>query len=470
MTLTLDRLSVWLPGRGTVLSSVSAELAGVVLLVGRSGSGASTLLRTLGGRLPAGARYAGTVRLAGTLLTGHGSDDLSGTVDGRHLADLADPEADDVLRRADPGLRADLGADPGGRPLTPSQRRATARLVRVLGGAAPVVLLDQPLAGLAPHQRPAAGDAIRRLASAGTVVVWAEHLVEDALGAADQVAELVAPTSLAVTPSGAWRPRTIPAPPALALARALGHPADDLDELPRHHVSASERHDPGEVLAVADPVLSRLDRPVDLHAHECVGIVGIAGEAGVEDADRATEVARRLTAIAGGATTLPPLVVLPPAAAVGAVVRAWELRNRLQPGRVREQLAPLATLDPVRAVADHSTGEQAALRWALATAVPGARVLVDPTQGLDPAGRRYVARRLHADRSAPVFLVSSDAEVLTRACHRILVVSGGHVVADGAPLTVLDLLPARPQLARRGARAVRVRSLVPPPVLREVVR
>jgi hypothetical protein len=211
-----------------------------------------------------------------------------------------------------------------------------------------------------------------------------------------------------------------------------------------------------DLLTTAVPQLTRLDRPVALPATGCLGIVNVD-----RDREREIDLARRLTAIARGATSLTPLVTLPDAAPVRRIASTWERRHGLPAGRVLLAAAPLARLDPDRRVADHSTGETAALRWSLAVTAPGPRVLVDPARGLDPAGRRHVARWLQDDVSAPTFLVSTDVEVLSRACHRVLVVEGNAVVADGAPLAVLDRLPQRPQLARLGLRAVRVSSLLP---------
>jgi energy-coupling factor transporter ATP-binding protein EcfA2 len=393
VTLTLDRVSVWLPGRGIVLHDLTAELAGVVVVTGRTGTGSTTLLQALSGTLPPGTRTAGRI-----------------------------------------------------------------------SGPTPVVL-DQPLTETTPAQRPARCAAIRAHSATGAVVVWAEHLLEEALPYADQVLELTSHGAL-LAPAENWSPRTVPAPPAWALSRALGLPRTTWGTpgpLPDVQLRAGRRRDHGEVLATAEPAQSRLDREVALRAGECMGIVS-------SDRDAALDTARRLVAVARGADTLAPLAVQPRGVPIGRVAAGWERRHGLATGSTLAAAGPLARLDPTRPAYLHSPGERAALTWALSTARPGPRLLVDPTRDLDPSGRRHVARALEDEVEALSVVVSDDVEVLTRACHRLLVVEQHHVVADGAPLAVLDRLEVQPQLSRLGVRALRVRDLVPATGLREVTR
>jgi ABC-type multidrug transport system ATPase subunit len=432
VNLTIDGLSVWLPTRGTVLASVSAELTGVTLVVGRNGRGASTLLRGLAGRLMLGARVTGRVDLDGHAVFGLTAQELAGAVDSSQLAD-----------------------DPGA-----SRQQAAERLERALANReARVLVLDQPLADLVPERRPAALAAIRERAADGTVVVWADHLVEEALAACDQVLEIIAPDRIEQVQRASWVPRTLPAPPGLALARAMnGEVSADgssgLAGLIPH--LRDQRRVAGDRLTTAVPEVTRLDRPLDLSDGVCLGIVSADGDREVE-----VDLARRLVAVARGEAFLAEPLAVPRASRVGDLVRVWERRHRLAPDSVAAYVDPLARLGADRAVDRHSPGERAALAWGLALSRPGGRLLIEPTRGMDPAARRHVARTLYDEPRAFTCLVSSDVEVLTRACHRIVVIGDGAIVADGAPLTVLDRLPHQPELARRGARAVRVRDLVP---------
>jgi len=479
-TIGLDRLSVWLPGSGTVLSSVSADLHGVCLLSGRNGSGASTLLRAVAGMLPPGARVRGEIRLGGSPITGLTATELAGVVDASHLTTPLEGDLRALLHGVDPALVTAFDLPTTGESAAlPQHQRAALRLIRACARPrARVLLLDQPLAGLAPEHRPTAAGLIRSLSDDGTTVLWAEHLLEHALSGADQVVELAAATVLWSGPAQEWRPRTVPAPPAAALARALGlprstwcHPDPELirealGDAPARH---GRRHRAtGDLLATATPDVSRLDRPLELRARECVGVVA----AGTTQPARAreVEVARRLVAIAKGARTLPDPLTVPRALTVGQVATRWERIHRLPSGAVLDALGPLARPDLRRAVHQHSTGEQQALAWALSSTRPGPRLYLDPTEGIDPFGRRHIAHCLHDEPLASSILVTADLELLVRACHRLLVVDDDSVVADGAPLAVLDRLPHLPQLTTLGIRAVHVEDLVPAATLRAVRR
>jgi len=444
--LEIDRLSVWLPGRGTVLDDLSVETSGLTLVVGRSGSGATTLLHAASGRLPSGSRVRGRITLAGTDLLGSTVDELAGLVASSHLTALPDLTVAEVAPRG-LALARDFGLDPAAR-LSALQRsgRAAVRLVRALTQAtAGVVLLDQPLQDLAPGLRQ-----------------------RDALAVADRVLELGGRRVGAVA-RDEWNPATLPAPPAMALARSLGLPrsvwADPsalLTEADSSLPVQSRTSRPSMGLAAAAPAVTGLDREVVLRDGECVGVVGA-------DRDRAIDLARRLAAVARGARSLEPLPVVPRTGPVGSLVARWERARGVAPGTVSSWVGPLARISGSRSLSAHSAGEATALHLALSFARPGARALVDPTRGLDPEGRRRVARLLYDDTTRPTFLVTDDVEVLTRACHRVLVVANGTLVADGAPLALVDHLPAHPQLVRMGLRRVRV-GAVGTGSLREVAR
>lgn len=476
MSLLLDEVSVWLPRRGQVFGPATLALDGVVLLVGRNGAGTTTLLRAVAGALTPGARVTGAVELDGVPLAGFTHAELDGIIDSSHLDDLPEQSVAALVRGVDPGLVGDFGIDPSARSAQlPSDQRAALRLLRALGGPRRrVVLLDQPLTGLAPRMRETAQAAIRKLADDGVVVLWAEHLIEEALGVADHVVEVLRDQVMASTAT-AWSPRSIPAPPAMALARALdlprgqwstwsdGHLASAVgDMLPRH--ATRRRHD-GDLIATAQPAQTGLGTPIELRGGECIGVVSTSG-----DRHRERDVARRLVAVARGETTLASELALPRAESVDRIVAAWERRHRVDRGTVVAHAEPLARLDPRRSPLEHSSGERTALAWGLALARSGPRLLVGPTDGLDPAGRRHAARCLYDEQLESTVVVSSDIEFMSRACHRFLVLDGEEVVADGTPLAVMEHVPQRPQLVRLGIRALRAGDVATMSRRREVGR
>jgi energy-coupling factor transport system ATP-binding protein len=295
-------------------------------------------------------------------------------------------------------------------------------------------------------------------------VLWAEHTVEGALGVADTVWEIVDGHVLAA-PAERWQPRTLPAPPLMALGRALGveraawtdpdvlraHPGV-LDALP---VSGDAGHVAGDVATTVPAATARLDADVELRHGECTGVVSLAA-----DRARELEVAGRLAAVARGGNRPERPLLLPGTVPIHRLARVWEERHDLAPGSVLTAVAPWAALDAARAPAQHSAGERAALRWAMAAVRPGARLLVDPDAGLDPHGRRLLATTLRSGQRAATLLVTRDPELLVRACHRVLVVDAEQVVADGTPAAVRSHLPALGQVAGLGGRALRVRDVV----------
>lgn len=471
MTLSIDRLSVWLPGRGTVLSNVSVTFDGVALVVGRNGSGTTTLLRAIGGLLPAGARVAGAISLDGVSLGRPTGAELAGVIDTTHLTALAEGPVAPLLAGTDPAVVALLGIQPAANVAELSdQERAALAVVRACAEpAAPVVLFDQPLADVSPRHRPLVGALIRGLANAGTTVVWAEHHIEEALTHADVVAEIVSADSVRTSPPRKWRPRTLPAPPAMAAARILGLPHDEWIDPPTEAFadvvvgagpssgprgSQHRRRDAADVVTTANPANARLDREIDLRAGECLGIVSTTF-----DRDREIDVARRLTAIAQGKRTLPTPVSAPRGVRLDRSIRAWERTRQLPPGIVGQHLDHFGPLDLRKTPLQLSSGEATRFDLALALTNPGPRLLIEPTRFLDPVRRRAVATTLFNDTVEATFLVSNDIEVFVRACHRVLVIDDDSIVADGTPHSVLDRLPHQPQLVRLGLRAVRVEAL-----------
>lgn len=453
--------SVWLPGRGTVLRELELALpqGSVTLLVGRNGTGHSTLLNALAARLPAGAIRHGGIRIDGQDVTGLAAAELAGAVRYQGSQPLPGLPLRQLLDGADPQLLDDLGLGdlldsvPGDLPPT---ARAAARIVlAVRGRGYRLLLLDQVLAPLSPAHRPVAARAIAAAARRGVAVLWADHLVEHALPVADLVLESLPGGEFRLAGRQDWAPRTIPAPPLMALARALGLPREhwlDAARLAGHPAvlgalpgGGGSRRWRGDTVAVLDgEQLGLPGHPVELRYGEPLGILTSHPGDG-----RESLVARRVLRGLGRPARAPlaQTAIEAVGASVAELCRAWERRHRLPAGAVTERLAGKAELRPDAPVGQHSQGERAALRWALEAATAGPRLFVEPTAGLDPVGRREWAAELADDASAVTVVVSSDIEFLVRACRRILVVDGEQVAGDGAPAAVLNQLPALPQLA-----------------------
>ncbi|MFC6152298.1 hypothetical protein [Nocardioides yefusunii] len=472
-------LRVWLPGRGHVLgeatsgAGIDVDLGGVTLLVGRSGSGTSLLLDALAGDLPAGAMVSGSVRTPATAGSGHG--DIV-----RIPPDLPDVSVRDLWvgpGRAAPDMELlhALGVsvtDTTRTATLPSALRAALALAATLARPDVALLLgDQVLGRLRPEHRAPALAALRRRAQAGTTVVLAEHLLEDALAAADTVVELVRGQAMS-NPAATWTPRTLPLPPQYAAARLLALPrpvwgrAGALADVPAASSAAprSTGRNVGDVLVRARPEESCLARELEIHHHETIGVVALD-----RDDARALDVARRVVAIAAGRRVLPHPLTLPDRTQVRALIRVWERRHQL--GRRTFDVAALQPLrlqdlviDPLRCTDQHSSGERAALAWAMGAVVPGPRLLLHPERSLDATSRRALATHLSAGpgTGAPHVVISHDPEFLVRACHRLVLLDGDAEEQVGTPALLAPSLPVPPVLRRHGLRVNRVADLRAP--------
>ena len=215
--------------------SLTLPLGRVTALMGRNGSGKSSLLWALQG---SGARRTGQVAIAGT-----DPADLK-SVDRRRLVGLLPQQASDLLyldtvaeecAAGGPGTRAILETMVPGIPdeqhprdLSEGQRLALS-LALVLAGEPPVVLLDEPTRGLDYRAKRALAVTLRALATEGRTVLVSTHDVEFTALAADEVVVLAEGE---VVSSGPVR-RVVAESPAFApqVTKILGPPWLRVDEV-----------------------------------------------------------------------------------------------------------------------------------------------------------------------------------------------------------------------------------------------
>jgi iron complex transport system ATP-binding protein len=210
-SLRLDRVAATRGGR-TVLHDVSLHLAPGTLaaIIGPNGAGKSTLLQIAAGLL---APAAGTVELDGTPLARIPRRDLArrraylpqragidwpiGVADMVALG-LAPsrpafgPMPPHLAARIDRALiDHDLSAL-GNRPATSLSggELARAMLARATVGDAPLLIVDEPVAGLDPAHAIDAVRRLRALADGGTAILMAIHDLDLTLAFADRVVAL----------------------------------------------------------------------------------------------------------------------------------------------------------------------------------------------------------------------------------------------------------------------------------------
>ncbi len=192
-------------GRRRVLEEVSLHVARgeVVALLGRNGTGKTTLIRCLLGQLPA---RAGTVTVAGADPWRHRVRVVArvGAVPERPLVP-GEVRVASLLRLAaaiHPGWDGGAAHDRLERFRIRGSRRvrdlsrgqvAQLQLALALSGSPDVLLLDDPALGLdAVARRELYGELIRDLADRGTAVLLATHDLEGVERLADRVAVLAA--------------------------------------------------------------------------------------------------------------------------------------------------------------------------------------------------------------------------------------------------------------------------------------
>ncbi len=183
-------------GRKTVLQALDVTVAAgeAVCLLGENGAGKSTLLKLCAGLLRASR---GTVRIDGGELTGQSRAAIARRVAylpqecthvfpftalevvlmGRYARSRAPFESAEDLRAAEEAMQAtDVAAlrDRAFNQLSGGERRRVL-LAQALAQDTPLVLLDEPTAGLDPAHALALGQAIAGICARGKALLFATH-------------------------------------------------------------------------------------------------------------------------------------------------------------------------------------------------------------------------------------------------------------------------------------------------------
>jgi energy-coupling factor transporter ATP-binding protein EcfA2 len=238
--MALDGASWSPPGGRRTLAPLDLEVhAGeAVALIGRSGSGKSTVLRLAAGLMEPSTGSVRTTRGAGLALE-YPERQLFGRSVEEDVAALLwvagvpERERRDRARAA----LATVGLDPdrfGPRlPATLSEgEKRRAAIAALLADRPAALLLDEPTAGLDPAGRASLAGAIATVKKEGHAVLFASHDLDFVSGVADRVAVLAegedGSTALATRhPAAIWRDAALleraglPAPEFVAIADAL---------------------------------------------------------------------------------------------------------------------------------------------------------------------------------------------------------------------------------------------------------
>jgi energy-coupling factor transporter ATP-binding protein EcfA2 len=490
-----------------------------LLLLGPSGSGKSTLLATLTGLVPASipATVEGGIRLFGrsaaerspaawadtvahlfqdadrTLCGMNVQDEIAFALENRGL-----PEAC-IRGRVAAAMRAvGLPADGGGRrtmTLSGGEKQLVA-LAAVLAQDAPVLVVDEPTAHLAP----AATARLRRLlngSQGARSVLIVDHRLDDLIGQVDRVAvlghrgRLIAegpPAAVfgdraqALAGEGIWLPLAArlhaalkadglaEGPPILDLARAvrgLGRCRRTARTVARLLDGAGTAAAPRGVIVarLEDAACAPFRGPavlegitLEVRSGEVLGILGANG-AGKSTLGAALA---GILPLRAGRRSGPPGGVAfqnPEAQFVGGSVEE-EIAGALGLGSngVAEVLAAWDLAD-LRRRRPFELSQGQKRRLALASLTAGDRwplvVLDEPTAGLDARGAATIERHVRslAARGRALALITHDMDLALRLCERAVVLGQGRVLAAG---------PVRELL--RDPDLLRTAGLAPPAV------
>ncbi len=442
----------------------------IVALVGQNGSGKSTLVKILAGIYQSDPGSTVTFGGAGdekaSLHFIHQDLGLVGSLSTVENVSLGRPERWVSLgllpKRREVKRAVELIADFGGsfdvtRPiseLTAAERTIVA-LARALDGwehTRNVLVLDEPTAALHGSEVEKLFVAVRKAAALGSGVVFISHRLDEVIELADKVVVLRDGRVIGEAERGAYghedlveliagrtaerveqRRSPVAGMPALRVRGLCGETVRDL--------SLDVQH--GEVLGISGVLGSGRDeicslvfgarRPVAgaLSLDGTAVHPGLAREAikaglGYVPANRAQEGAV-MTMTVRENLTLPWLTPL--RGFGGRLVRA---REREEVDRWAEKIA-LRPADPERTIALFSGGNQQKVvlaKWLRMR--PKVLLLDEPTQGVDVGAKAGVYDLIDgaAAEGSAVLMCSSDEKELATVCDRVLVLSGGRVVAE----------------------------------------
>ncbi|HEY1738150.1 MAG TPA: ATP-binding cassette domain-containing protein [Acidimicrobiia bacterium] len=474
----------------------------LVLVVGGSGSGKSTMLRAANGIVPhlTGGTFAGTVRVAGRSTREYPPRKLADVVGFVHQ----DPESQFVVDHVESDVAfvvENLGFDPAtmrrrveealdalaiahlrdreATTLSGGERQRVA-IAGALAAAPSCLVLDEPTSQLDPQGAEDVLGALARLnTDLGTTVLIAEHRLDRAAPLADRCVMLDAGRVVADSAPEYALAGYDGAPVVLQLARALGWSPLPLTVkqarlLASQWPPASEvppiddaTQAPGATIVRARGVHVRYgssaavhDVDCELRAGEVVALLGRNGS-GKSTLLRALaglqRIGRGSVDVAAGERVAyvpqdPNALLSAPTvrAEIDATLRLLDRDRRV--GTAEQWIERLALGHLVdRHPRTLSGGERQRLAIA-AVAVGGARVLLldEPTRGMDAASRVALERavREHADGGGAVMLATHDVELASRVATRVVVLGDGDIVADGPARQVLAGSLFAPQTLR----------------------
>jgi energy-coupling factor transport system ATP-binding protein len=498
----------------TILEDLSFDLVEgeMVLVIGQTGVGKSSILRLINGLVPhhTGGILSGEIEVAGRstrLLKPGQLADVVGIVgqnpSNGFVCELVEDEiaftletlgiAPDVMRKRVEEV-LDLLA------LAPLRRRELATLSggeqqRVAIAAAlvtqpKVLLLDEPTSALDPIAAEEVLSILHRLVhDLGLTVVLAEHRLERVIQFADRVLLIRGAGAVELGGTREVLANSPIAPPLVELARELGIKEVPLSirEFRRHPVAISDGVVPpprviGAPIAQYESVAASYnidgeefalrDISFEVAAGEIVALMGRNG-AGKSTLLRClvgmSPITRGRVRVLGrnpkelqGAELISAVGFIPQDAgdlliceSVAAECEQADYDNGVAAGTTLAIYRTLMTTPSELAhPRDLSEGQRLGLVLSIIiSARPRLIVLDEPTRGLDYAAKRTLIEILKelASNERAVLLATHDVELVAELADRVLFISEGELIADGA---ARDVLTASPPFAPQVAKAL----------------
>ncbi len=315
-----------------------------------------------------------------------------------------------------------------------------------------LLIMDEPTASLAGHEREQVYAAIRRLAGEGRAVLFVSHFLDEIVALTDEVTVLR--DGVAVLDA-----RTASLDEAAIAAAIAGRSVTALERgsRPSGGATALELRDlasPGKLAPTSFTVA----------AGEIVGIAGMlgAGRSELLHAIFGADAAVRGTvlldgkplgrspeeAVAAGIALVPedrghqgfiPGMTIAENIALPRTGFAVARRREAEAARAAIERLGIKASGPDALVSELSGGNAQKVviaKWL----TPETRVLLldEPTAGIDIGARTDILRLIRglADDGLPVLLVSSEFEELLGVCDRILVMRDGTVIAEADPAAI----------------------------------
>ena len=360
------------------------------------------------------------------------------------------------VRQALERFSLDLDIDRHVSTLSPVERALVA-IARALSDASGheggVIVLDEPTSYLPANEVRVLFEAMRRVAQAGTAVIFVSHRLEEVMAVTDRVTVLRDGEVVGTV-------RTARASEEQLIQMILGRAIEQL--YPEVHPH------PGEVVmsarGLAGEVVHGLD--FDVHEGEIVGLAGLVGMGQNEvpyllfGASRAAHGDVALPGRSMPAAAMSPQdaaaagLALVPGDRLGAsgvghlsvqdnvglpVLRTFFAHGALSARRERDHVAGLLVSYDVRPPAPERLletlsggNQQKALLAKWLQLAPKVLLLDEPCQGVDIGARKEIFARMRAaaDAGTSIVMASSEFEDLAHVCDRVFVFRHGRVASE----------------------------------------